>query len=66
MSLLQSVDDIEIVMKVDHRDQLSDHLKNMVVHILIINIHHFNAQFVNLIMADFQLRIPCQNVNNFS
>jgi len=48
-SLLQTVEDVEIVVKIDHRNQLVDHLKAVLVHVLVFNIHTFNADVVNLI-----------------
>jgi DNA-binding NarL/FixJ family response regulator len=67
-SLLQNIDDINIVLKTGLRDQLSDFLKSDIVHVLIINIHNFSTQFVNLIMQTAilypKVRILIISVNN--
>lgn len=67
-SLLQTVDDIEVVMKADQRDQLSDNLRSAIIHVLMINIHVFNAQYVNLIMQISimypKIRVLIISVNN--
>jgi two-component system response regulator NreC len=48
-SLLQTVEDFEIVLKIDQQDQLMESLKSTLVHILVINIHTFSIQVANLI-----------------
>jgi two-component system response regulator NreC len=67
-ALLQNVDDIDVVMKVNQRDQLSEKLKTEVVHVLIINIHLFNAQLLNQIMQlsilHPKVRLLILSVNN--
>jgi DNA-binding NarL/FixJ family response regulator len=67
-SLLQTVDDIEVVMKADRRDQLADNLRSATIHVLMINIHVFNAQYVNLIMQISimypKIRVLIISVNN--
>jgi DNA-binding NarL/FixJ family response regulator len=67
-SLLETLEDIEIVLKTDHRDQLADELKSALVHVLIINIHSFTFQVVNLITqisnAFPKIRILIMSVNN--
>jgi DNA-binding NarL/FixJ family response regulator len=67
-SLLQTVDDIEVVMKADQRDQLSDTLRSANIHVLMINIHVFSAQYVNLIMQISimypKIRVLIMSVNN--
>lgn len=47
--LLKDVADIEIRMKVTSQESLLENLKSTPVHILIINVHHFNQQVVDLI-----------------
>ena len=49
-SLLQSVEDIEIILKADLREQLPDALKVTPVHVLIVVVHAYNTQFTNLIV----------------
>jgi two-component system response regulator NreC len=49
-SLLRDVDDIEIALKVNKPEQLQESLKFTLIHVLIINIHILNDQFINLIM----------------
>jgi DNA-binding NarL/FixJ family response regulator len=49
-ALLQTLEDIEIVLKADHRDQLLVDLKSTLIHVLIINIQIFDSSVTNLIM----------------
>ncbi len=67
-SLLETVEDIDIVLKADHRDKLTESLKSTIVHVLIINIHSFSSQVVNLITqisnAFPGIRILIMSVNN--
>ena len=67
-SLLDTAEDIEVVLKADHREVLMENLKSTVVHVLIINIHSFNIQVVNLITqicSSFPgIRILVMSVNN--
>jgi DNA-binding NarL/FixJ family response regulator len=48
-ALLQTVEDIEIVLKIDLRDQLADSLRHTLIHVLIINIHDYTPWYINLI-----------------
>jgi|WetSurSiteA1Bulk_404760.scaffolds.fasta_scaffold01729_4 DNA-binding NarL/FixJ family response regulator len=48
-ALLQTVEDIEVVLKIDQKDQLVDHLKTATIHVLMINLHTFSIQLINLI-----------------
>jgi two-component system response regulator NreC len=67
-SLLETVEDIDIVLKVDQRDKLTESLKSTIVHVLVINIHSFSSQVVNLITqissAFPGIRILIMSVNN--
>lgn len=67
-SLLETVEDIDIVLKADHRDKLTESLKSTIVHVLIINIHSFSSQVVNLIAQIISafpgIRILVMSVNN--
>jgi two-component system response regulator NreC len=51
-SLLNSIDDMEVVLTSSEPNHLTEMLKSSVVHVLIINIHVFNTTILNLI---FQL-----------
>jgi two-component system response regulator NreC len=46
-SLLQTVDDLEVILKIDRYDQLIESLKSTVVHVLIINVHNFSIASLN-------------------
>jgi DNA-binding NarL/FixJ family response regulator len=48
-SLLKDVDDIDIVLKSDKPEQLQESLKSIQIHILILNIHVYHEQYINLI-----------------
>jgi two-component system response regulator NreC len=48
-ALLQNVEDIEMVVKADLREQLLDNLKATSIHVLIIVVHNYNVQFSNLV-----------------
>lgn len=48
--LLNSADDMEIVLKTHLSEDLLEGLKNEPVHILIINVHAFDAQFTGLML----------------
>lgn len=67
-SLLEKLDEIDIVLKIDHRDQLSDSLKSTSIHVLIFNIHAYSIPVVNLIAqlssAFPRVRILIMSVNN--
>jgi DNA-binding NarL/FixJ family response regulator len=67
-ALLQTVEDIEIILKADFCDQLLGDLKSTLIHVLIINIHVFDAQITNLIMhiatAHSKVNILVISVNN--
>jgi two-component system response regulator NreC len=67
-SLLEKLDEIDIVLKIDHRDQLSDSLKSTSIHVLIFNIHTYSNPVANLITqlsSTFpKVRILIMSVNN--
>jgi two-component system response regulator NreC len=48
-SLLKTAEDIEIVLRTDRREHLTEGLKSAGVHLLIVNIHFFNIQVINLL-----------------
>jgi two-component system response regulator NreC len=67
-ALLQNVEDIEMVVKADLREQLLDKLKTTSIHILIIVVHNYDIQFSNLVAqlsaAHPKVRILVISVNN--
>lgn len=67
-ALLQNVEDIEMVLKADLREQLLDKLKTTSIHILIIVVHNYDTQFSNLVAqlstAHPKVRILVISVNN--
>jgi two-component system response regulator NreC len=67
-ALIQTVEDIEISLKADHRDQLLEDLKLTPVHVLIINVHAFTPQFTSLILqistAHPKIKILIISANN--
>lgn len=67
-SLLQSAEGIQIVLKADQSDQLTEALKNTPVQVLIINLHTCTAQMLNLITqistAFPRIRILILSVNS--
>jgi len=48
-SILQTVEDLEVVLRIELYDQLFDRLRTTVVHVLIINVHTFSIVALNLI-----------------
>jgi two-component system response regulator NreC len=67
-ALLQNVEDIEMVVKADLREQLLDKLKTTSIHILIIVVHNYDIEFSNLVAqlsaAHPKVRILVISVNN--
>lgn len=55
--LLNSTDDMEVVLKTHLSDELLEGLKHEPVHILIINVHSFDSQFTGL-MHQVSLSFP--------
>mgnify|MGYP001209345286 CR=1 FL=1 len=49
--LLSDVEDIAIVLKVTEQDSLMESFKSLAVHVLIINVHLFSQQVVDLISS---------------
>jgi len=67
-ALLQHVEDIDILIKSSHHEELSEALKLTPINILILVVHSYNARFTNLvslISTSFpRVRILILSVNN--
>ncbi|NJK87376.1 MAG: response regulator transcription factor [Bacteroidales bacterium] len=48
-SLLSGIDDIEVVIKVTHRQGLNEKLRYTVVNVLLMNVHEITVQMFNLV-----------------
>ncbi len=49
-ALLQNAEDIEVVLKADRYEQLTESINTVRPHVLIIVVHSYNAQFTNLLI----------------